>query len=133
MTTNDILKKARELGEDLAKHDAVTKLIDATKAFDDDRDAQRLLLDYSRAMQTVAQKQATHQPIEVAEKQQLEQLQQQLVTNLKLRSLQMAQMDYLDLMRSIDAALTPEALQDAAPTSGPDPAAPAGPSPLSMT
>ncbi len=103
---NAILAKARELGEMISEHDAAKKLEDVLKRLEQDPDARRILNDYNRHLQTLAEKQQQGQPIEVDEKHKLEQLQKQLVTNAVLRDFQTAQMDYVDLMRRVDEALS---------------------------
>lgn len=105
-STDQILQKARELGELIGQHDAAKKLEDVLKRLEQDTDAQRLLNDYNRHLQTLSEKQQQGQPIEVEDKQKLEQLQKQVVTNKVLRDFQSAQMDYVDLMRRVDEAMT---------------------------
>ena len=104
-STDQILQKARELGELIAEHDASKKLADVLSQLEKDQDAQRALNDYNRHLQTLAEKQQEGKPIEVADKQQLETLQKQVVTNPILSRFQMAQMDYVDLMRKVDEAM----------------------------
>lgn len=105
-STDDILSKARELGELIQQHEAAKKLEDVLKRLEQDEQAQRALNDYNRHLQTLAEKQQQGKPIEVEEKQQLEQLQKQVVMNPLLRDFQTAQMDYVDLMRKVDEAMT---------------------------
>jgi cell fate (sporulation/competence/biofilm development) regulator YlbF (YheA/YmcA/DUF963 family) len=105
-TTQEILDKATELGKKIAGHDSARKLEDAMSKLHDDLDAQRLLSDYQRHLQTLGEKEARQQPIEVEDKHKLEDLQGKVIRNTVLRDLQMAQMDYLDLMRRVDEAMT---------------------------
>ena len=94
---------------------------------------------FSQTLQKLAQKEATGQPIEVAEKKQLQQLQTTLAHNLTMRQFQTAQMDFEDLLRQVDEAVSGPATeaagvqqqqQAAAPGTG-GPGAPGG-SPLGM-
>ena len=122
-TTEEILKAAKDLGKLISTHKAAEKFEQAVKAIEADTDAQRILTDYQRQAQTIAEKQANHQPIEVDDKQKLEKLQQQVARNKALRDFQMAQMDYMDLMRRIDEAMTgsaPEPAAAPAPLTNPD-------------
>ena len=122
-TTEEILKAAKDLGKLISTHKAAEKFEQAVKAIEADTDAQRILTDYQRQAQTIAEKQANHQPIEVDDKQKLEKLQQQVARNKALRDFQMAQMDYMDLMRRIDEAMTgsaPEPAAAQAPLTNPD-------------
>ncbi len=125
-TTDEILTAAKKLGELLADHDAAKKFSDAVKKLSNDIDAQRAVTDYERTMQTLAQKQATGQPIEVAEKHKLQELQQVMATNLTLGQVQQAQMDYLDLKRKAFEAIEAETDIDDGATPEPGAAAPAG-------
>ena len=106
--TDAILKKARELGEMISGHEAAKKLEAVLKRLEQDDEAQRVLTDYNRHLQTLAEKQQQGQPIEVEDKQKLEKLQKQVVTSPVLGDFQAAQMDYVDLMRRVDQALTGE-------------------------
>ncbi|MFW6060206.1 MAG: YlbF family regulator [Phycisphaeraceae bacterium] len=104
-STDQILQKARELGELISKHESAKKLEDVLKRLEQDSDAQRVLNDYNRHLQALSEKQQQGQPIEVEDKHKLEQLQKQVVTNKVLRDFQSAQMDYVDLMRRVDEAM----------------------------
>ena len=133
-STDEIIAKAQELGKQLAEHQAVKRLAEALKKLESDTQAQRALTDYQRHIQALAGKEAAGQPIEVAEKRQLEELQKAVVTNLVLRDFQMAQMDYVDLMRRIDEAMvaqTPLADTAVAPQGG-DSGRGAGPGPAGV-
>ncbi|MEX0886287.1 MAG: YlbF family regulator [Phycisphaeraceae bacterium] len=104
-STDQIIDQARDLGRQLADHEAVKRLADTLKRLEKDTTAQQALASYQQHLQALGAKEAAGQPIEVAEKRQLESLQQQVVTNIVLRDFQIAQMDYVDLMRRIDEAM----------------------------
>ncbi len=104
-TTQDILDAARKLGEMISQHDAAQKLESALTKLQDDQDAQKALNDYNRCLQTIAEKEAAGQPIEVEDKRQLESLQAEVIRSPVLRDFQVAQMDYVDLMRKVDEAM----------------------------
>lgn len=105
-TTLEIIDKAQELGKLLGHHEAVTKLETVLKSFQEDVEAQRLFNDYQRHVAKIGQKEAQGQPIEVDEKRTLTELQNNVVQNPILREMQVKQMDYLDLMRQVDEAIT---------------------------
>ncbi|MEM9252491.1 MAG: YlbF family regulator [Planctomycetota bacterium] len=110
--TPAIVSQARRLGEMIAEHDAAKRLETALKALDDDLDAQRALTDLNRHLQAIAEKERDGKPIEVDEKRKAEELQKAVVRSKTLRDLQLAQMDYGDLMRQVQAAIetgTPDA------------------------
>lgn len=138
-STEEIMKEAKKLGQMLVEHDAVKKAKQAIERFEKDRDAQQVMTQFSQTLQKLAQKEATGQPIEVAEKKQLQQLQTTLAHNLTMRQFQTAQMDFEDLLRQVDEAVSGPATeaagvqqqqQAAAPGTG-GPGAPGG-SPLGM-
>jgi cell fate (sporulation/competence/biofilm development) regulator YlbF (YheA/YmcA/DUF963 family) len=104
-TTQEILSAAREVGKLIASHDTARKLEAAMQKLQGDTEAQRALNDYNRHLQKLGEKEQSGKPIEVAEKQQLEKLQTTVIRNPVLRNFQMAQMDYLDLMRKVDEAM----------------------------
>ncbi len=108
-TTQEIEQAAKDLGKLVGDHAAAQRFDDAAKALDNDIEAQRLLTDFNRAIQEVAQKQAQQKPIEVADKKKLEDLQTQVAMNLKVRAMQQAQMDYVDLLRKVVTTITTEA------------------------
>src|SRR5690606_31067800 len=98
---------------------AAKKFEDAVRKIESDTEAQRALNDYNRHVHKVAEKEAQGQPIEVEDKRQLERLQQAVVTNPTLRDFQVAQMDYLDLMRRGDEARTGASMGPAAGAEAP--------------
>jgi len=115
-TTQEIIDAAGDLGKKIAEHDTARKLEGIVKQLQEDIEAQRLLADYQRQITALGEKEAQGQPIEVEDKQQLEALQGQMIRHALLKDFQMAQMDYLDLMRQVDAAIS------GSPDDGPAPA-----------
>ena len=101
-STQDVLDAARQLGALIGQHPATQTLDGLLERLDGDTDAQRLMTDLNRHRETLAQKQAQGQPIEVDDKRKLETLQQGVAAHALLGELQMAQMDYVDLMRKVD-------------------------------
>ncbi|MEM6553272.1 MAG: YlbF family regulator [Planctomycetota bacterium] len=105
-TTAEVLKLARQLGQLITQHPAAAAMDAATKTLEQDTDAQRAATDLNRHTQALAEKQAAGKPIEVDDKRKLEALQKAVTTSPVLGQLQLAQMDYLDLMRQVDQAIT---------------------------
>ena len=101
-TTDEVLAAARELGKLVKGHDAAKKYEQIITGLRDDSDAQRLLTDYNRQLNTIAEKESAGKPIEVGDKRSLEEIQGKVIQHPVLRDLQIVQMDYLDLMRRID-------------------------------
>ena len=81
---------------------------------------------YQREAEKVARKQQNNEPIEVAEKRRLQELQDQVIANPLVSKLQIAQMDYLDLMRRVQQIIFEQA-------SGEEAAGPTAPGPNLQT
>lgn len=105
-TTQEIITAAKALGDLVAKHEAGRKFQESLKKIQADVEAQRILNDFNRLLQKLSEKEQSGQPIEVVEKQQLGKCQQAVFRSATLRDFQMAQMDYLDLMRQVDEAIS---------------------------
>lgn len=105
-TTQEILDAAADLGKLIARHSAADKFNQAVKALQEDLPAQRALTDYQRHVSAIGEKEALGKPIEVEDKQKLETLQGQVIRTPVLRDFQLAQMDFLDLMRQVDTAIS---------------------------
>lgn len=103
-----IVSAAKDLGKLIASHDACSKFHAILHKLEKDLEAQRTLTDYNRHLQTIAEKEQNGQPIEVEDKRKLEQLQNGLIDNSLLREFQVAQMDFLDLMRRVDETIAAE-------------------------
>lgn len=129
-TTESILEKADEIGQLIADHDAAKKLETALGKLEKDTAAQQALGAYNQLLQALSQKEMSGQPIEVDDKRKLEALQTEVIHNLSLREFQMAQMDYVDLMRKVDERITGPAQKAATATLGRDEASQAAASPL---
>ena len=100
-----IIEAADQLGRLIADHPATKKLKGLLDRLDTDTDAQRRMNDLNRHNQTLAEKQSKGQPIEVEDKRKMQSLQEAVADDELLRDLQIAQMDYMDLMRKVDERL----------------------------
>lgn len=105
-TTQEILSAAADLGKLIATHPAAVKFEDTVKKLQDDTEAQRLMTDLNRHMEKLGEKESKGQPIEVADKKTLEELQHKVMSHSLLSQFQMVQMDYLDLMRQVDQIIS---------------------------
>ncbi len=104
--SQEILDAATGLGRLIAKHESAVKLENALKRLQGDVEAQRLFNDYHRHLEKINEKQANGQPIEVEDKRRLANLQDMISHSEVLRDLQIGQMDYVDLMRQVDEAIS---------------------------
>jgi len=117
-TTEQIIEAARQLGKQIAAHDAAQMVKQAVEKLKQDIEAQRVLNDHNRHLSTIAEKEAKGQPIEVEDKKRLGELQDLVIQNSVLRDFQVAQMDYLDLMRRVEAAMAGESQVSEGPAVG---------------
>jgi len=101
----EIESKAKELGDLIGQTDAAKQMREVEQAVEKDADTQRLVNEFNQLIQTLSQKQAQGQPIEVEDKKKLEQAQTALATNIQVQRLQKAQMDYMDLLRTANTAM----------------------------
>jgi cell fate (sporulation/competence/biofilm development) regulator YlbF (YheA/YmcA/DUF963 family) len=99
--TQQIMDEAGKLGDLAAQHPAVTRYKDARKAVEQDPEANRLLAEFDRQIETLQRQQQSGLPVTDAQQQTLESLQSRLVSHLKIKALNMAQVEFIDLLRRI--------------------------------
>jgi cell fate (sporulation/competence/biofilm development) regulator YlbF (YheA/YmcA/DUF963 family) len=99
--TQQIMDEAAKLGDLVAQHPAVSRYKDARKAVEQDPDANRLLADFDRQIEALARQQQAGMPVTDAQQQQLESLQSRIVSHLKIKALNLAQVEFIDLLRRI--------------------------------
>lgn len=107
-TTDELIEKADELGKLIAEHDATAKLKDAMGKLETDTTAKQAMEQYQAVLQALGRKQMSGQPIEVAEKKTLEQAEMAVVHNLTVKQFQLAQVEFADLIRKLDALIYAE-------------------------
>lgn len=101
----ELLKKAEDLGRQLAAHPRFKALIAARDAVRDNQEAARLLRDYSSHADRIQELAAHNRPIEVADKQKLSSLEQAVASNAVLKRLMQAQADFTEMMNRINRAI----------------------------
>jgi cell fate (sporulation/competence/biofilm development) regulator YlbF (YheA/YmcA/DUF963 family) len=126
--TNQILAEADKLGQLVAQHPAVEKYKAAQKAVSDDADANRTMAEFERQLETLARQEASGMPITDAQRSQLEAVQSRIVSNIKVKNLNMAQVDFIDLLRKVNQAVQSKVV-DTAGAGGPGGAGGAGRAP----
>lgn len=99
--TNQIMEAAEKLGQMVAQHPAVEKYKSAQKSLQDDPDATRMMNDFNRQLMTLARQEESGMPVTDAQRRSLEGLQTQLASHLKVKNLNMAQVEFVDLMRKV--------------------------------
>ncbi|MBP7748104.1 MAG: YlbF family regulator [Phycisphaerae bacterium] len=101
----DLLAKARALGEALAAHPTVKAHHAAQRAVRADAAAQKLLQDYQSQIAHIQELEATGRPVEVADKQKLKSFETQMAGQDSLKTLMRTQADYVALMAQVNGAI----------------------------
>lgn len=102
---NDILDLAAKIGEMLAGHPATTKYKDAQKAVSTDPEAGQLLSTFERELMTLSRQEAQGLPVTEQQQQKLQQLQARIVSNLRIKALNIAEVDFYDLLRKVNQTM----------------------------
>jgi cell fate (sporulation/competence/biofilm development) regulator YlbF (YheA/YmcA/DUF963 family) len=113
--TQQILSEADKLGQLVAQHPAVDKYKQAQKAVTDDPDAARTMAEFERQLESLARQEASGMGITDAQRQQLESLQSRIVSNIKVKALNMAQVEFIDLLRKVNQAIQGKLVDVSAP------------------
>ena len=100
-----LLDEAQRLGSLIGSQESVKTFREVTAQIDLDVTAKGLLSEFEQLMETLAMKEATMQPIEVAEKQKYQSLQQSMAIHPLIQKLMAAQADYSDLMRKVQESI----------------------------
>ena len=128
--TQQIMDAAEKLGKMLADHPAVARYQQAQKAVAEDAEANRLLQDFDKTIEKLGRQEQSGMPVSDAQRQQLEALQSRIVSHIKVKNLNLAQVDFVDLLRKINQTIQ-KPLTPAQPTAAPNqpqpPHPPAGP------
>ena len=99
--TQQILADAEKLGQLVAQHPAVARYKDAQRAVAGDPDAGRLLSEFDRTLESLGRQEQSGMPVTDAQRMQLEGLQTRIVSNLKIKALNLAQVEFIDLLRKV--------------------------------
>ncbi len=102
--TKQILDEAEKLGQLLKQHPAVDRYKQAQRAVAEDSEASRLLADFERHLESLARQEQSGRPVSDAQRLQLETLQSRIVSHLKVKNLNLAQMEFVDLLRKTSQA-----------------------------
>lgn len=103
--TQQIMDEAAKLGELVKQHPAVARYKAARKAMEEDTDASRLMADYERQIESLSRAAQSGIAPTDAQQQQLETLQNKIVSHIKVKSLNMAQVEFVDLLRRISQTI----------------------------
>lgn len=117
--TQQIMDEAEKLGKMVSEHPAVTRYLQAQKAVAEDADAGRMLQEFDRSLEKLARQEQSGMPVTDAQRQQLESLQSRIVSHIKVKNLNLAQVEFIDLLRKVNQTiqkpLTPQQPQQGQP------------------
>ena len=98
---NAILSAAEKLGALVADHPVIARYKEAQKSVTQDAEASRLMGEFGKQIETLARQEQTGQPITDAQRQQLESLQTRIASNLKVKAMNLAEVEFTDLLRRV--------------------------------
>ena len=116
--TEQIMQEAEKLGQLVAQHPAVARYKQAQKAVAEDPEAGRLLADFDRQLETLGRQEQSGMPVTDAQRMQLESLQSRIITHLKIKALNLAQVEFVDLLRKITQTIQRPLAESAAGGAG---------------
>jgi cell fate (sporulation/competence/biofilm development) regulator YlbF (YheA/YmcA/DUF963 family) len=99
--TQQILDMAEKLGELIAQHPAVARFKQAQKSLADDPEASRLLADFEKSIESLARQEQSGLPVSDAQQQTLQASQARVASNLRIKALNLAQLEFVDLLRKV--------------------------------
>jgi len=103
--TQQIMDAAEKLSQMVADHPATSRYQAAQKAVTDDPEATRLLSEFDRQIDTLSRQEAQGVPITDAQRRGLETAQSRIVSHIKIKNLNLAQVEFIDLLRKINQTI----------------------------
>jgi len=101
---NEILQHAEKLGQMVAEQPAVAKYKAAQKAVSEDPDARGAIGDFNRMLESLARQEQQGLSVTDAQKLSLQALQDRIVSNLKVKAMNLAEVEFMDLLRKVSQA-----------------------------
>jgi len=101
----DIANLAEQLGKAIAGSQQAVNLRETRKAMGGEEGLEETMKQYQQKAEQLQQKAQQSQPIEPAEKQEFEGLQNKLTASEGFKSFTQAQVEYVDLMRKVNQTL----------------------------
>ena len=114
--TQQILSEAEKLGQLVATHPAVARFKDAQKAVAADPEAGRLLQEFDRTLDALGRQEQAGMPVTDAQRMQLESLQTRISSHLKIKALNLAQVEFVDILRKVTQTIQAQVQGGAAAT-----------------
>jgi cell fate (sporulation/competence/biofilm development) regulator YlbF (YheA/YmcA/DUF963 family) len=102
---SEIIDLATKLGKAIAESPQAAALKQSRKALEDQPEMVKLLQEYNQQAQKIGQLEEQNKVIEVDDKRKLQELHEKLVASDVFKKMQMAQMEYVDLMRKVSMGI----------------------------
>ena len=99
--TQQILAEAEKLGQLIAQHPAIQRFKEAQKSLTGDPEASRLLSEFERHYEALARQEQSGAAITDAQQATLQAMQTRLSSHLKIKALNVAQLEFVDLLRKV--------------------------------
>ena len=115
--TQQIMDEAEKLGKIVAQHPAIARYKAAQKAVADDPEAGRMLADMDRQIEALSRQEQAGLPITDAQRAALESAQNRVVSHIKIKNWNLAQVEFVDLLRKISQTIQRQLGEN--PTGGP--------------
>ena len=120
--TQQIMDEAAKVGQLVAQHPAVARYKEARRAVDQDAEASRMLSELDRQIENLTRQSQAGMPPTDAQQQQLEALQGRIVSHIKIKALNLAQVEFVDLLRKVSQTIQRQVADNpaagAAPSAG---------------
>lgn len=100
-----IIELATGLGEAISDSQQATQLKAARENLNKEKQASQLLKDYQAQSDRIAQLEREQKPVEVDDKQKLQELHERLIASEAFKRFTAAQVEYVDLMRKVNEAI----------------------------
>jgi cell fate (sporulation/competence/biofilm development) regulator YlbF (YheA/YmcA/DUF963 family) len=113
-----IMDEAEKLGKLVAQHPIIDRYKQAQKSVSEDPEAGRLLADFDKQVESLGRQEQSGMPITDAQRQQIESMQSRIISHIKIKNLNLAQVEFVDLLRKISQQIQKQ-LVDSAPTRPP--------------
>jgi cell fate (sporulation/competence/biofilm development) regulator YlbF (YheA/YmcA/DUF963 family) len=121
--TQQILDAADKVGQMVAQHPAVERYKQAQQTLSQDPDAARMLNEFNRQLMTLARQEEAGMPVTDAQRHSLESLQTQLASHIKIKAFNLAQVEFVDLLRKVSDAIRSKVSDAQGAPGGPPPGA----------
>jgi cell fate (sporulation/competence/biofilm development) regulator YlbF (YheA/YmcA/DUF963 family) len=105
---------AEKLGELLKQHPTVERYKSAQKAISEDAEAGRLVEEFERQLENLGRQEQQGRPVTDAQRLQLENLQAKIVSHIKIKNFNLAQVEFIDLLQKIRQAYQRQVIDGAA-------------------